>query len=450
MPSVESVLSSRRIRTLSEDYRRDWVADLVRDQIEEARTTIRNGEDGPSTEEIVSSVAHRIERLGIGSPRPVINATGVIIHTNLGRAPLSLEAMEAALQASEGYSDLELDLVEGKRGSRQAHVQSILRQLTGAEGAVVVNNNASALLLALSALASGKQVIVSRGEEIEIGGGFRIPDVLRQSGVILVEVGTTNRTYASDYADAIAEDTAALLKVHASNFRMDGFTHAATSEELVQIGDHHGIPVLNDLGSGCLLNTQDYGLTHEPTPQESVAAGIALTFFSGDKLLGGPQAGIAVGKEELIRKIESHPLARAVRIDKMGLAAFGATLLHYVKGDVDTKVPVWRMISVSAAELEDRAYHWQTGIGGQSFVTRGLSTVGGGSLPGESLDTWLVALECEGLIGGSEGTLRRLREHSTPVIARIEGDRVLLDPRTVFLEEEDTLIRAVKEALEGS
>ena len=449
LPSVESVLSSRRIRTLSEEYRRDWVAGLVRDQIEEARTIIRNGEEGPSTEEIVNSVAHRIQRLGIGSPRPVINATGVIIHTNLGRAPLSLEAMEAVLQASEGYSDLELDLVEGKRGSRQAHVQSMLCQVTGAEGAVVVNNNASAVLLALSALASGKQVIVSRGEEIEIGGGFRIPDVLRQSGAILVEVGTTNRTYASDYEDAITEDTAVLLKVHASNFRIDGFTHAATSEELVQIGDRHGVPVLHDLGSGCLLNTQDYGLVHEPTPQESVAAGVALTFFSGDKLLGGPQAGIAVGKGELIRKIVSHPLARAVRIDKMGLAAFGATLLHYVKGDVETKVPVWRMISVSASELEDRAHDWQTAIGGQSFVTRGLSTIGGGSLPGESLDTWLVGLECEGLSGGSQGTLRRLREHSTPVIARIEGDRVLLDPRTVFLEEEDTLLRAVKEALEG-
>ena len=448
LPSVEKVLSAKRIRTLAEQYRRDWVADLVRDQIEQARTVIQNGRTGPSVDEIVDTIAQRIESLGKGSPRPVINGTGVIIHTNLGRAPLSLEAMEAALQSSEGYSDLELDIIGGKRGSRQAHVQSLLCQLTGAQAAMVVNNNASAVLLGLSALAAGKEVIVSRGEEVEIGGGFRIPDVMRQSNATLVEVGTTNRTYASDYEAAITENTAALLKVHASNFRIEGFTHSAEPEELVQIGNRHGIPVLYDLGSGCLLNTEDYGLAHEPTPQESVAAGVGLTFFSGDKLLGGPQAGTVVGRRDLLQRVESHPLARAVRIDKMGLAAFAATLLHYAKGETDTKVPIWRMITISPGELEDRAYHWQTVIGNRSFVSRGLSTIGGGSLPGQSLDTWLLCLECEGLDGGSEGALRRLRNHSTPVIARIEEDRVLLDPRTVFLEEEETLLRAIKEALE--
>lgn len=450
LPSVERVLSNKRIRTLSEQFRRDWVTNLVRDEIEQARTIIQNGEGGPTIDEIVDSLALRIDALAKGSPKPVINGTGVIIHTNLGRAPLSLEAMDAALQASEGYSDLEMDLQGGKRGSRQAHVQSLLCQLTGAQASMVVNNNASAILLGLSALAAGKEVIVSRGEEVEIGGGFRIPDVLRQSNTTLVEVGTTNRTYAEDYEAVITENTAALLKVHTSNFRIDGFTHSASTEELVQVGDRKGVPVLHDLGSGCLLNSEDYGLDHEPTPQESVASGVGLTFFSGDKLLGGPQAGIAVGRRDLLDRLKRHPLARAVRIDKMGLAALAATLLHYARGETDTKIPIWRMISISPGELEDRAYHWQTVIGNRSFVRRGFSTIGGGSLPGQTIDTWLLCMESDDLADGAEGLLRRLRNSNTPVIARIEDDEVLLDPRTVFLEEEETLLRAVKEALEPS
>ena len=296
LPSVESVLSSRRIRTVMEEYTREWVTNLVREQIDEARGAMRNGSAAPTADEVAGSVARQVELLGRVYPRPLINATGVIIHTNLGRAPLSLEAMEATLQASEGYSNLELDLLKGSRGSRQAHIQPIFRHLTGAEAALVVNNNASAVLLGLSALARGKEVIVSRGEEVEIGGGFRIPDVLLQSGATLVEVGTTNRTYASDYQAAITDNTAAFLKVHSSNFRIDGFTHFAEARELVEIGERHGIPVLHDVGSGCLLKTEDYGLSHEPTPQESVAAGVGLVFFSGDKLLGGPQSGIVVGK----------------------------------------------------------------------------------------------------------------------------------------------------------
>ena len=260
LPSVDSVLSSRRIRPLTEEYTWDWVVNLVREGLEEARGAVRMGAQVPSAEEIASSVAHRIGVLGQAYPRPVINATGVIIHTNLGRSPLSLEAVEAMIQASEGYTNLELELEEGKRGSRQTHVQPLLHQLTGAEASLVVNNNASAVLLGLSALAPGKEVIVSRGEEVEIGGGFRIPDVLLQSGATLVEVGTTNRTYAEDYRAAITENTAALLKVHASNFRVDGFTHSAGAGELVEIGNQHGIPVLHDIGSGCVLETRDYGL----------------------------------------------------------------------------------------------------------------------------------------------------------------------------------------------
>ncbi len=449
LPSVEKVLSSGRIRTLAEEYTRDWVAGLVRESIEEARGAIRSGAQAPGLEEIVSSVFRRVEVLGQAYPRPVINATGVIIHTNLGRAPLSHQAMEAMKQAVAGYSNLELDLLEGKRGSRRTHIDALLRQLTGAEAAMVVNNNASAMLLGLSALAAGKEVIVSRGEEVEIGGGFRIPDVLRQSGAHLVEVGTTNRTYASDYEKAVNDNTAALLKVHASNFRVEGFTHSAESGELVDIGARKGIAVLHDIGSGCLVNTRDYGLAEEPTPQESIAADVGLVFFSGDKLLGGPQAGIVVGKKHLVDKLERHPLARAVRIDKVNLAALAATLLHYVKGEAEAKVPIWRMIGTTCEELEARATQWKDVVGDRALVPRGLSTIGGGSLPGETLDTWLLALDCDGIFGGAEGVLKKLREHSTPVIARIERDRVLLDPRTVFPEQEESLLSAVKGAMGG-
>jgi L-seryl-tRNA(Ser) seleniumtransferase len=447
LPSVESVLSTRPIRTLAREYRRDWVANLVREQIDEARGAVRNGSPAPTAEEMAQTVADHIDDLGKVGPRPVINATGVLIHTNLGRTPLSMEAMEAMIQAAEGYTNLELDLHDGKRGSRQAHVQALLRQLTGAEAALAVGNNASAVLLGLSALASGGEVIVSRGEEVEIGGGFRIPDVLRQSGATLVEVGTTNRTYASDYEAAITENTAALLKVHSSNFRIDGFTHAASEEELVAIGNRHGIPVLHDVGSGCLVNTQEFGLAPEPRPQDSVAAGVGLTFFSGDKLLGGPQSGMAVGKKALVQALERHPLARAVRIDKVSLAALAATLLHYVKGEAETRIPLWRMIGTSSAELENRSYHWQTALGEGVLVLRGRSTIGGGSLPGETLETWLLALECGAVPGGADEVLKRLRESATPVIARIEDDRVVIDPRSVFLEEEDALLRALRDTL---
>ena len=447
LPSVESLLSSKRIRTLAEEYRRDWVANLVREQIEESRTSIRMGGTAPTAEQIEKSVVQRVVALGQGWPRPVINATGVIIHTNLGRTPLSLESMEAMLQAAEGYINLELDLEEGKRGSRQAHTEALLRQLTGSEAALVVNNNASALLLTLSALARSKEVVVSRGEAIEIGGGFRIPDVCRQSEAILVEVGTTNRTYARDYESAITQDTAAFLKVHASNFRIQGFAHTPEIRELVEVGERRAIPVLHDIGSGCLLNTQEMGLAQEPRPQESLDAGVALVLFSGDKLLGGPQAGIIAGKQEIIEELETHPLARVMRIDKIRLAALTATLLHYVKGEAETKVPVWRMINYTAGELENRAHHWQTVIGKRAGMVRGLSTIGGGSLPAENLDTWLLSLDCDDLPGRAEEVARRLRHYSTPIIARIEGGAVLLDPRTVFLEEEDTLLRAVAEAM---
>ena len=447
LPSVERVLRKEPIKRLVECYQREWVVDLVRQQIEVARGTVRDGEQAPDLEEMVALVVAKAENMALLSPRPVINATGVIVHTNLGRAPLSQEAIEAMVQVARGYSNLELELQEGRRGSRQEHIQGLLRQLTGGESALVVNNNASAVLLALSALARGKEVIVSRGEAVEIGGGFRIPDVMRQSGATLVEVGTTNRTYVSDYENAITENTSVLLKVHASNFRVSGFVHSAENVELVALGERHGISVVFDIGSGSVMNTEEFGLAHEPTPQDSIGAGIGLVLFSGDKLLGGPQGGIVVGKRELVQRLEKHPLARAIRIDKLSLAALAATLLHYLKGEARERVPVWRMVATSLEELEERASLWCKRIGKRATVVESLSTIGGGSLPGETLHTQVVTLKSVDLPGGANGLMERLRGWSTPVIARIEEDKVVLDPRTVLPEEDEDLLRAVEASL---
>jgi len=457
LPSVESVLSTDTVAQLAALYRRDWVVNLVRQQLEEARQQIRRGGAAPTVAEVAQAVHGQLAATSQIWPRPVINATGVIIHTNLGRAPLSRAATEAMLRVAQGYVNLELDLADGRRGSRQAHLQPLFQQLTGAEAGLVVNNNASAVLLGLSALATGQEVIVSRGEAVEIGGGFRIPDVLRQSGARLVDVGTTNRTYLRDYEEAITQNTAALLKVHASNFRVEGFTAAVEPRELVELGRKHGVPVLHDVGSGCLLDAEKYGLAHEPTPQESIAAGVGLVFFSGDKLLGGPQAGIVVGARELVQRLERHPLARAVRIDKLSLASLTATLLHYLRAEADREIPVWRMIAASAESIEDRAQQWQARlqtIGSQpkpegATVEPSRSAIGGGSLPGETLSSFVLALSCQEIPGGCQEVMRRLRGADRPVIARIEADRVLLDPRTVLPEEEGSLLQAMRDALAG-
>ena len=448
LPSVESVMVTDKLSDIATAYQREWVVNLVRYELEQARQQIRQGETAPAASEVAEVVHRSIESMAQVAPRPVINATGVIIHTNLGRAPLSRAAAEAMVAAAQGYSNLEVDLEDGRRGSRQAHLQPLLQQLTGAEAALVVNNNASAVLLGLSALATGKEVIVSRGEAVEIGGGFRIPDVLRQSGAILMDVGTTNRTYVRDYEGAIGETTAALLKAHTSNFRIEGFTTSVELGELVELGQLHGIPVLHDVGSGCLLNTEKYGLAHEPTPQESVAAGAGLVFFSGDKLLGGPQAGIIVGKRELVRRLERHPLARAVRIGKLSLAGLTATLLHYLRQEAEQEVPVWRMIATPAETLKRRAERWQSLLEAPAYVEPSRSTIGGGSLPGETLPSWALALSSPALPGGPEEVTQRLRDGELPVVARIEEDRVLLDPRTVSPEEEEALLRGMRAALE--
>ena len=354
LPSVDSVLALPNVTAAAAAYSREWVVELAREELDAARQRIRQGGEADGAEEIAALVCRRAEEAGLAEPRRVINATGVVIHTNLGRAPLSRAAMQAAEEAAAGYSNLEFDLESGRRGSRQARLESLIRQVTGAEAALAVNNNASAVLLGLLALAAGREVIVSRAEAVEIGGGFRVPDVLRQSGATLVDVGTTNRTYLRDYEDATTENTAAYLKVHASNFRVEGFTSEVDVKELAALGDRLGVAVLHDVGSGSLLPTERYGMAHEPMPQESIRAGMGLVFFSGDKLLGGPQAGIVAGRRELVGLLARHPLARAVRIDKLSLASLTATLVHYLRGEAEREIPVWRMISATA-EITERA-----------------------------------------------------------------------------------------------
>ncbi|MSQ14024.1 MAG: L-seryl-tRNA(Sec) selenium transferase [Dehalococcoidia bacterium] len=441
------MLAHPELVRLAEHYSRAAVTDLVRRELASVRQAAAAGEALPSPDRIAERVARAASERWAAGPRRVINATGVIIHTNLGRAPLSHEALDAVREAAQGYSNLEYDLEAGERGHRYQHVAGLLCQLTGAEAALMVNNNASAVMLTLAATSVGKEVVISRGEAVEIGGGFRIPDVLRQSGAKLVEVGTTNRTYDRDYQAATTPKTAAFLKVHASNFRVTGFTHSASLEELAPIARQANVLLLHDLGSGSLISTEKYGLAHEPTPQESVAAGADLTCFSTDKLLGGPQGGIVVGKKDLVDRLARHPLARALRMDKLDIAALSTTLLHYLRNEAVEKVPIWRMIAMPMAELDARARRWQAALGEGATVIPGESTIGGGSLPGETLPTRLVALTAAGIPGGAQELLRRLRSQPTPVIARVVDDKVALDPRTVSPDEELPLLQQVQQAL---
>jgi L-seryl-tRNA(Ser) seleniumtransferase len=444
LPGVDKVLSDGRVSQLGAAYPHDLLVSVIRQQLESERLSIISGKPCASLDEIVASVLHQLEAMERPGLRRVVNASGVILHTNLGRAPLSREALAAIEAVSRGYSNLEFNLESGARGSRHVHVEGLLCQLTGAEAALVVNNNAAGVLLGLTALARRKEVIVSRGQAVEIGGGFRIPDVMRQSGAKLVEVGTTNCTYTGDYEQAINERTAALMRVHSSNFRLVGFVNEVTLEEIVEIGRKHNLLVLDDLGSGCFLDTTRYGLAPEPMVQQSVRTGAALTFFSGDKLVGGPQAGIIVGGRQYVDKLRRHPLARAVRIDKTRLAALAVTLLHYLKEEATDKIPVWRMIAAPLEEIERRAGLWAEAIGGGAKVVPGETMVGGGSLPGGSLPTRPVA------VGGvkkntAQAIARRLRLREVPVIGRISEDVLLLDPRTVLPEEDDIVIGSLRE-----
>ncbi len=442
LPSVDRLLSHEQGQELVARYGHELTLQALRESLQAARQSVRQGAEPPGSQALLQQAAEAIEGLLAPTLRPVINATGVILHTNLGRAPLSRAAQEAMLAAARGYSTLEYDLARGRRGKRQVHAENLLRRLTGAEAAMVVNNNAAAVLLALTALARRKEVVISRSQLIEIGGGFRVPDVMRQSGAKLVEVGTTNRTHLRDYEAALGPRTALILRAHHSNFRIIGFTTEPGLEQMAALGKAHGVPLVDDLGSGTLLDTSAYGLGHEPMVQESLRAGADLVAFSGDKLLGGPQAGILVGRAELVRRLRKHPLARAVRPDKLCLAALSATLVHYLKGEAEREIPIWRMIAAPETRLRARADAWQRHLG-RGRVIRSRSTVGGGSLPEETLPTWLLALESP----HPNALLRRLRRATPAVIARIEKDQVVLDPRTVLDWQEEGLLAALHAAL---
>jgi L-seryl-tRNA(Ser) seleniumtransferase len=440
LPSVDSLIQSDRGQGWIQEYGRALTIQAIRHQLGTTREAIQASEQGAGGDDLVDGVIALLKEWTSPSLRRVINATGVILHTNLGRAPLSRAAQAAMLQAGGEYSTLEFDLERGQRGQRELHCDHALRVLTGAESSLVVNNNASAVLLALTALAKGKQVLISRTQLIEIGGGFRIPEVLNQSGAQLVEVGTTNRTHRHDFEAALSEQSALILRAHHSNFKIIGFTTEPSLEELVSLGQEVGIPVVDDLGSGALLDTSEYGLGHEFTVQESLEAGAALVCFSGDKLLGGPQAGIILGRASLVGQLRRHPLARALRPDKLCLAALHATLTHYLQDEAREEIPIWQMVAASQEEIHDRATSWQRELGsGAVFESR--STVGGGSLPEETLPTWVLGLDHD----HPDQLVTQLRAADPPVITRIEADRVLLDPRTVLPDQEEELLRVLGE-----
>lgn len=445
LPSVDRVLSEPALTAALERWPRPQVVEAVRAELDIARAMLGNGADAAfAPADIAESAGHALSVQLQPSLRRVINATGVVIHTNLGRAPVSDAAAQAMAQAAASYSNLEYDLARGERGSRANHLESLFQALTGAEAGVAVNNNAAALYFAMSACCSGREVIVSRGQAVEIGGGFRIPDVLRDAGATLVEVGTTNRTRAADYADAVTERTAAILRVHSSNFRIVGFTEEPSLTELQIVADDAGVMLIDDIGSGCLLDTRQFGLAHEPRPQDSIEAGADLVLFSGDKLLGGPQAGLIIGNRAAVDPLRSHPLMRVLRLDKAAIAGLSATLQHYLLGDALETVPIWRMIAADADQLRERAETWRSRVGGGD-VEPSDSAIGGGSLPAETRPTFVWTLPHP----HPTDAARQLRERTVPIIARVEHDRLILDPRTVLPGEDAEVIAALQQLVGG-
>jgi len=471
IPSIDALRQRTAVRALEARFGADATLDALREAASALRGAIAGGratvaDESAAAGQIESAAAVRLDSAFRPSLQRVINATGVIIHTNLGRAPLAPAAVDRVVAVARGYSSLEYDLDRGMRGRRDLHAEALLCRLTGAEAAVVVNNNAAATMIVLAALAAGREVIVSRGELVEIGGGFRVPDVMAQSGAVLREVGTTNKTRASDYAAAINDRTALILRVHPSNFRIEGFTSRPAVEELVALGKKYNLPVAEDLGSGYFPARGQTGVGHlsdpakavagvghpsdpgarafpgdEPAVPTSIAAGVDVCCFSGDKLLGGPQAGIIAGRAAIVDRIRRHPLMRALRVDKMTYAALEGTLAEYAAGRAASTIPVQRMLWMTAEELARRSQMLAGAIvkidGWRAEIVPGASTIGGGSGPGIELPTCLVAVHRNGLT--ADALSARLRTLSPPIVARIERDRVLLDLRTVLPDEDTTL-----------
>ena len=452
LPSVDELLMRPRVAALAGTIERGYAVATVREVLAQVRREIISGHGagGATVEALEARVVATVEEELAPSLRPVINASGVILHTNLGRAPLTPSAIEEMRQAATKYSNLEYDLSAGARGKRDVHLSRLIERMTGAEAAIVVNNCAAAVLVTLAALARGGEVIVSRGELIEIGDGFRIPEIMEQSGAVLREVGTTNRTRVADYENAINEKTRALLRVHPSNFTVTGFTEKPEVAELVALGERRAVPVIEDLGSGCLVDLSDFGIK-EPTARESIEAGFSLVLFSGDKLLGGPQAGIIAGRKELVVKVRRHPLFRALRVDKLTIAAMEATLRAYLRA-AWKEIPSQAMIRASLQEIAERTAKFlgtvQDSANAKIEMVDGHSLIGGGSTPAQSLATKVLRVSSKAYSAAElETRLRNGEGRGVPVIARIEDDYLLIDLRTVFPEQEPALAAALRAAL---
>ncbi len=449
LPKVDELLKKEEIKEYIKSIGREPVVEAVRESLNQLRRNILDKKDVLDVEEAVMElISRRISEIKSYSLKRVLNGTGIVLHTNLGRARLAKEAVERVEEVAKHYSNLEYDLNTDSRGIRYSHVEDILKKITSAEDALIVNNNAAAVMLALSTLAKDGQAIVSRGQLIEIGGSFRIPDVMEQSGCILKEVGTTNKTHLQDYENAINEDTAVFLKVHTSNYKILGFSEEVSTKDMVELGNKHNIPVIEDLGSGMIIDTSKFGLSYEPTVPEVVKAGVDVVTFSGDKLLGGPQAGIIVGKKEYIDKMKKNHLNRALRIDKMTLAALEATLKLYLDESMAIKkIPVIRMLSLSKQELKNRATYLKEKLDKLTSNLINVSVVkldgqvGGGALPLDKTNSYGLALNPLNMsINEYE---RLLRELELPLVAMIENDTLHIDLRTIDPSEEDDLIEAV-------
>lgn len=452
LPAVDRLLQVDPLPRLLAVYPRPWVVDAVRSILEAERQAILQGSEPSCAQKLARRAAQRLQARLRPTLRPVINATGIVLHTNLGRAPLEASVLEAATAIGRSYSSLEFDLATGRRGSRYVHVVEILRLLTGAEDALVVNNNAAAVLLALHTLARGRQVIVSRGQLVEIGGGFRVPEVMASSGARLVEVGTTNKTYLEDYRRAVTSETALFLRVHTSNYRLVGFTYQPPAAELAGLGHSLGLPVMEDLGSGLLIDLSPWRIKGEPLVSASLAAGLDVVTFSGDKLLGGPQAGIILGRQHFIEPMKKNPLLRALRVDKLTLGLLESTLRLYLDPqEAVRRLPVLRFLTASPAELEKKARLLagllQAAVGSRAAITvvRGVSQAGGGSLPGVELPTYLVQVQPHGM--AVETLAEALREADPPVIVRRTHQRCLLDVRTITEGEFPALGRGFQAVL---
>ncbi len=446
LPSVEKLVSQPGFEALSREFGRALLVGETRGFLAELRREPSETAIEEGLSRIETVLRARLERAVAPSLRPVLNATGILVHTNLGRAPLSRAAVEAVAQLARGYSNLELDLETGKRGSRHRHAERLFAQLFPERNALVVNNAAAALMLALNTFALGKEVVISRGELVEIGGSFRVPEILERSGARLREVGTTNKTRLADYASVLGPETGAILRVHRSNFRVVGFTESAPTEDLVRLGRERGLPLIEDFGSGNLISLAPFGLREEPTVSESLAGGVDLCIFSGDKLLGGPQAGILLGAGTQVEACRRNPMVRALRVDKLVYAALEATLSAYVRGRAVEEIPVLRMLAVPAEEIRSRALALVSRLGGIETISievlASASFVGGGAAPDAELPTWVIALR--GRERSAERLLAQLRGNDPPILARISEDRVLLDLRTIAPEEEPILERALK------